>query len=115
MTWLIDADVFVKQLEDYIEHAESVDFQMAVIGVVNDLKKQPTVDAEPVRHGKWKPVSEDWRHQIEWWKCSECGFATYTDYTYCPQCGAKMDGEQEKQNEIISMVAETEKASSEKV
>lgn len=47
---LIDRDIFVKQLEDYIEHTESFDFQMAVIGVVNDLKKQPIVDAIPVSY-----------------------------------------------------------------
>lgn len=57
------------------------------------LNEQPTVDAEPVRHGKWEPVSEDWRHQIEWWECSECNFSASIKYNYCPHCGAKMGEE----------------------
>ena len=55
------------------------------------ILEQPVIDAVPVRHGTWKPVSEDWRHQIEWWECSECNFSASTKYNYCPNCGAKMD------------------------
>ena len=59
----------------------------------------PVVDSEPVRHGKWK----HWARMII---CSECGTALYDDVIkcfrgvprYCPECGAKMDGEKEKQN-----------------
>lgn len=42
--------------------------------------------------GKWIEVEEDWRHQIEFWKCSECDFAVSSMYNYCPDCGAKMKG-----------------------
>lgn len=48
----------------------------------------PTVDAEPVRHGKWTIYKE----------CSECcELALYNANEefvlskYCPHCGAKMD------------------------
>ena len=57
----------------------------------------PTVDAEPVRHGKWRWDfgSDDVRTH---WYCSECNhayFEPFTDkfYKYCPNCGARMDGE----------------------
>lgn len=63
---------------------------------VDDLKMEldeaPTIDAEPIRHGKWIVEAEDWRHQIEWFKCSCCGFPTSTAYKYCPNCGAYMKG-----------------------
>lgn len=42
--------------------------------------------------GKWIEVEEDWRHQIEFWKCSECDFAVSSMYNYCPNCGARMKG-----------------------
>ena len=42
--------------------------------------------------GKWIEVEEDWRHQIEFWKCSECDFAVSSMYNYCPDCGARMKG-----------------------
>lgn len=42
--------------------------------------------------GEWVEAEEDWRHQIEFWKCSECGFAVSSRYNYCPNCGARMKG-----------------------
>ena len=55
------------------------------------LKLYPTIEAEPVVHGRW---AEDLEDII----CSECGCSwnlidncTET-FNYCPNCGAKMDG-----------------------
>ena len=50
----------------------------------------PTVDAEPVRHGKWIVENE------ESIRCSECCFNRANikmPLDYCPKCGAKMDGD----------------------
>jgi len=57
-----------------------------------ELDEAPTIDAEPVRHGKWIDEVEDWRQQIEWFKCSLCDFPTSTAYKYCPNCGALNGG-----------------------
>ncbi len=52
----------------------------------------PAADVAPVRHGRWgitKPA-------IENAVCSCCGkhFQSYYEaYSYCPNCGAKMDGD----------------------
>ena len=60
------------------------------------IQKQPAADVVEVRHGKWQPCFEDWRKQIEGDECSACGFRHYgtniSDYPFCPNCGAKMDG-----------------------
>lgn len=51
----------------------------------------PTVEAEPVRHGRWVGNSMDFA-------CSVCGVYQnmYTGKTnYCPNCGAKMNAEVE--------------------
>ena len=69
-------------------------FAEAISTIINGAQK---VDAEPVRHGKWK----HWARRII---CSECGTALHDNIfryyrhepRYCPECGAKMDGEQEK-------------------
>ena len=55
-------------------------------------------DVAPVRHGQWEPYVECLR-----WRCSECGSFIDIDPideiigkslpNFCPQCGAKMDGE----------------------
>ena len=61
------------------------------------IDKIPTADMVEVRHGKWQPCFEDWRKQIEGDECSACGFRHYgtnmRDYHFCPNCGAKMDGD----------------------
>lgn len=63
-----------------------------------------SVDAKPVRHGKW--IKEN-KYGI--WKCSECGCkvnrinpikGNVWNYYYCPNCGAKMDGTERKYDEI---------------
>ena len=62
------------------------------------LQGRPTIEAEPVRHGKWV-YGDDVDIQ-----CSVCGKDAMSDwmkYTqvyspYCPWCGAKMDLEERK-------------------
>lgn len=65
--------------------------------VVRDF---PPADVAPVVHGNWVSCFEDWRKQIEGDKCSSCGFEHYgtniRSYNFCPNCGAKMDLEDEK-------------------
>ena len=65
------------------------------------LNAAKTVDAEPVRHGRWISIVYDsyadgapvW----DKWECSECYHEhngeedTLTDF--CPDCGARMDGD----------------------
>lgn len=62
----------------------------------------PTVDAAPVVHGKWEfPIFTDNDDGLDpRVKCSECGGveAAFARWKYCPNCGAKMDGGNEKNN-----------------
>ena len=60
------------------------------------IKNAPAVDVVPVRRGRWMPAD-----QIGdcCYTCSECGFerdAYLLDVgNYCPNCGARMDGEED--------------------
>lgn len=59
------------------------------------VENAPTVDAEPVCHGRWL------KHGYSC-PCSNCGYdlgysgtpmeLTLAFFKYCPNCGAKMDG-----------------------
>lgn len=70
----------------------------AVVGMIENA---PTVEAEPVRHGKWKWLSctYDRVPREAEYECSECHHKTivHGDYMpwekYCPNCGARMDEE----------------------
>ena len=58
------------------------------------LKDVPNADVVEVRHGRWTGKT---------YKCSLCGkwvdpLQGDADMNYCPNCGAKMDGE-EQENE----------------
>ena len=67
-----------------------------VLEVIEIIEKQPTADVAPVRHGVW--ASEETAVT-----CTACGRSYDTDFEikrnvirdfdYCPNCGAKMEGE----------------------
>lgn len=60
-------------------------------GLIRLLEKAPTVDAVPVVHGRWNNMDGYKMRKV----CSECGWDVpeYGKfYSYCPNCGAKMDG-----------------------
>lgn len=86
---LIDADEI-----RWSDHYDS-DGNLSKYKVAYSDEMPPTVDAIPVRHGKWIR----WRdlNGIKRCKCSEC-IVSYgnMDTPYCPNCGAKMDGERKE-------------------
>ena len=59
----------------------------------------PTADVEPVRHGRWGKKQGGF---LEFAACSLCGEETPTVGiipNYCPYCGAKMDLEDENNDD----------------
>lgn len=57
-----------------------------------DIVMAPAVDAEPVRHARWL---DDDRYFGYGERCSACasGSTGHGRNKYCPNCGARMDGE----------------------
>lgn len=83
---LIDADK-LKMNFDIVIRDENVGCSFKMID------KQPTVDAEPVRHGKW--IKEKPMIGGAYYRCSVCG-NTENKHTavkghYCWFCGARME------------------------
>ena len=68
---------------------DDADEKRAIItDLVNGI---PAVDAAPLVHGRW----QSWHTSIGYIEqCSECGagYDGVTEWSYCPNCGAKMDG-----------------------
>lgn len=107
---LIDIDAFLKDLE--YEGADVCEVYdggyCAIHGYSFDLIKeiinnQSIIEAEPVRHGRWELHGNDDDCGCSYF-CSECHksydedwFYTHGEYTpfkCCPNCTAKMDGNQ---------------------
>ena len=89
---MIDTDAAYAVLTDYYHH--STDTQHAALKEA--LEMVPTVDAVPVRHGRWKEDPSGYG----FWICSACGFVSEASaadmlYKFCQVCGAKMDGDGE--------------------
>ena len=93
---LIDTDALAKFIDFGKLHDPNEKFFSE-----NDIREMidmmPTIDAEPVRHGAW--IKEN-----DYWRCSKCGEIHTNNMgihpfaygeMYCPNCGAKMDGDAE--------------------
>ena len=89
MTRLIDADALVY---DEIEPDCLVVFK-------SDIDRQPTIDAVPVRHGKWIVKGQEIFCSV----CEEESSYTWHGSSkfsnYCPNCGADMRGEPNAEKE----------------
>ncbi len=69
--------------------------QIAVEDIILDIRNLPNAGVRPERHGRWIICSDGYYPY-----CSECTKEPQgkemTDY--CPNCGAKMDGEDGDKN-----------------
>ena len=74
------------------------------IELANCIKALPTEDVAPVVHGRW--IEREDPMLDSYYTCSACSEDFYIEqtgdpvkdlftYTYCPSCGAKMDGGEE--------------------
>ena len=54
------------------------------------IRYMDTVDVAPVVHGRWIMHDDEFGLTCE---CSACHIETMGHGNYCPNCGAKMDGE----------------------
>ncbi len=93
---LIDADALH---EDFMNDLFCLKFGSALQGtprsdidisnVLERIENFPTIEAEPVKHGKWKKIQSfarcsECKHEVNW------GSKDFLS-PYCPNCGAKMD------------------------
>lgn len=88
MSDLIDRGALVDKTEILYQHTESgkiIPWSAVRVCAINNT---PTVDAEPVRHGRW-----EWKDGAAY--CTAHKGKTNPllyGYGYCPLCGARMDG-----------------------
>lgn len=76
--------------EALLEEAESrIMWGQSAIAVYEAIREAPAADVAPVRPGRWIYVDTD---KEEFFVCNRCKKKEYWESSYCPNCGAKMDG-----------------------
>lgn len=94
---LIDADKLEAYGTTVPKECNAEDYLCGVRDVLEHIDSMPTVDAIPVRHGKWMLYYDI--EQGRALRCSECKMVFWVgdgrEGNFCPNCGAKMDGEKE--------------------
>lgn len=78
-------------------------YNFAVQEYREKVKKIPAADVQPVKRGRWENEYLD--DDIWWAECLNCKQETHSrygrpsTYRYCPNCGARMDGETNDSND----------------
>lgn len=93
MQRLIDADAVEKVLKEKHFNRVLDSDRWVIADIKKGIMDLPTIDAEPVRHGKWIGYAGTIGNE-----CSVCGkwidvLQGTAEMNYCPNCGARMDKE----------------------
>lgn len=105
MAEYIDKDKLIDRFDElcnticqYSKKQRAVMCSSCELGIAFDVVDDfPTEDVQPVKHGKWEVGDISYRYPSGVHYCSVCDyidpFSTGSMH-YCPNCGAKMDGEE---------------------
>ena len=92
-------------MAEYIEREAFLDYMKGTSRYFNvkfDIENFPAADAAPVVHGRWLTWAEKFPDKSSRKKnglgvfCTICGNHADSQFDYCPNCGARMDGENDK-------------------
>ena len=94
----VDINPAIEFLEGY-DNSWGQEFADGVRIALHFIKKLPVADVQEVKHGKWREcrfgngITVPFR---KYYICSHCNHTPQKKSRYCPYCGAKMDGKENK-------------------
>lgn len=92
----INREELLKDIEDSVRFSSRNGVSAELRGahkIVDRIRSAPTADVVEVVHGEWiRPTMINGR-TFDIPHCSVCGDVPCDTKNYCPDCGAKMDGE----------------------
>ena len=85
----VDAADWLKQYGQDVLHGK---YKFSLMYIWKNIMDLPSADVVPVRHGKWTHKPDVYGVVY----CSECNYELHANSTsFCPNCGARMDGGKE--------------------
>ena len=93
---LIDANKLTAVMRNLADHVTETHTLIAatMLTAIDIVAEQKTVDAVEVVHGRWEERKIlDWFGTKNCYRCTECKTHWDGNTNYCPNCGAKMDGD----------------------
>ena len=93
MPELIDKNAMIAVFEKIASKSLLDDVKIHWALAIEAVNRQPTIEAEPVKSGRWIFGSSN---TSSWMKCSVCcksQSGQTATFSYCPNCGAKMQTE----------------------
>ena len=99
MAEYIERDAAVSEIARIAEDSDMPDVWYSGMSVaMSAVCRIPSANVVPVRHGRWKPMDRTFGRSVYY--CSVCEQAEDVPtamgvpmFTYCPNCGARMDGD----------------------
>ena len=104
---MIDADAFYEHIESYARmFTDELGFVVRLQAVLDGVAYAPTIEAEPVKHGRW--IEGFPTETTDYFNCSVCNAGIFVNnlwrvsyedvseiHRFCRNCGAKMDGDKD--------------------
>ena len=95
----LDRGSLVARMEYYKEHTmEESGEHYAYLVALREIRNAPASDVAPVVHGRWEYIPQT-LNTLSQFRCPFCRWWSLDPsidgaYNYCPNCGAKMDGDE---------------------
>lgn len=106
MSKYVDVDVLVRKLDNWYKdlvdiYGQDDNYVKGYSDAINDIADVPETDIQEVKHGYWT-IRYEGRYKRAKCYCSVCdksngigGIISNQKKPYCPNCGAKLDLEEE--------------------
>lgn len=97
----ISREAVVRYLKGYSEKElnKNGNFGMIISSVLNKVERAlseiPASDVQPVKRGRWIDTGDWVGEDLYIFRCSACNERSLEAGNFCPNCGARMDGESE--------------------
>lgn len=88
----IEREAALEELNKVPAYFDSGDARWGIEIAMSVVKKQPTADVAKVKHGEWITPTKINGRTFDIPHCSVCENVPCDKGNYCPNCGAKMDG-----------------------